>query len=290
MAPNHFKINYQYREYHFTQDQIRHASPKPPNTKVDILKIHNSDNILGLALAFYISFGLSARKTAYMLRSIYNIPMSYQTVLNYAQAAAFYAHRFNMLHKGNDIDDLLVTVADETYIKIVGEENYVWFAMSASNHSITSYHLSDSRETLQALSALTEAIRTVKPDQKITIVTDGLSSYIEAIQILNKDRQQNKIKHIRVIGLENRDDISEEYRHFKQMIERLNRTFKLHSKPAAGFNSFSGAMALITLFVTHYNFLRPHTSLGYKTPIHIEELDRLKTIQAKWIWLISVVL
>lgn len=55
MAPNHFKINYQYREYHFTQDQIRHASPKPSNSKVDILKIHNSDNILGLALAFYIA-------------------------------------------------------------------------------------------------------------------------------------------------------------------------------------------------------------------------------------------
>jgi putative transposase len=154
----------------------------------------------------------------------------------------------------------------------------------------TIYLMLERRETLQALTALTEAIRTVKPDQKITIVTDGLSSYIEAIQILNKDRQQNKIKHIRVIGLENRDDISEEYRHFKQMIERLNRTFKLHSKPAAGFNSFSGAMALITLFVTHYNFLRSYTSLGYKTPIHIEEFDRLKTIQAKWVWLISMVL
>lgn len=100
-----------------------------------------------------------------------------------------------MLHKENDIDDLLVTVADETYTKIVGVENYVWFAMSASNHSITSYHLSDSRKSLQALSTLTEAI-----------------------QILNKDRQQNKIKHILAIGLKNRDDISEEYRHFKQMI------------------------------------------------------------------------
>lgn len=288
MAPNHFKINYQYREYHFTQDQIKHASPKPPSSKVDILKIHKSDNILGLALAFYVSFGLSARKTAYMLNSVFNIPISPQTVLNYAQAGAVYAHRFNMLHKGNDMGQFLV--ADETYIKIVGKEHYVWFVISASKHSITAYHLSDSRDTRQAVAAIKEAIRTAELNQKITLVTDGLSSYIEAIQILNKDRPENKIQHIRVIGLENRDDISEEYRHFKQLIERLNRTYKLHSKPAAGFNSFNGAMALITLFVTHYNFLRPHMSLGYKTPIHIEELDHLKTIQAKWVWLISLVL
>lgn len=288
MVPNHFKINYQYREYHFTQDQIQHAAPQPQKTKVDILKIHKPDNILGLILTFYISFALSARKTAYILRSVFNVQVSYQTVLNHAQAAAVYAHRFNMLHKGNDMGEFLV--ADETYIKVVGKEHYVWFAISASKHSITAYHLSDSRDTRQAVAAIKEAIRTARPDQKITLVTDGLSSYIEAIQILNKDRPENKIQHIRVIGLEDRDDISEEYRHFKQMIERLNRTYKLHSKPAAGFNSFNGAMALITLFVTHYNFLRPHMSLGYKTPINIEELDHLKTIQTKWVWLISVVL
>lgn len=289
MAPNHFKINYQYREYHFTPNQTKHASPKLPKTKVDILKIHKSDNILGLVLAFYISFALSARKTAYMLNSVFNIPISYQTVLNYVQAAAFYAHRFNMLHKvNNDMGEFLV--ADETYIKIGGKEHYVWFVISASEHSVTAYHLSGSRDTRQAVAAIKEAIRTAKPHQKIYLVTDGLSSYIEAVQLLNKDREQNKIQHIRVIGLENRDDVSEEYRHFKQIIERLNRTYKFHSRPAAGFNSFNGAMALITLFVTYYNFLRPHSSLGHKPPIHIEELDHIKTIQAKWVLLISLAL
>ena len=47
-------------------------------------------------------------------------------------------------------------------------------------------------------------------------------------------------------------------------------------------------MALTTLFVTHYNFLRPHMALKYKTPIHIEELDGIDTIQAKWVKLISM--
>ena len=72
------------------------------------------------------------------------------------------------------------------------------------------------------------------------------------------------------------------------MIERFNRTYKLHVKPAAGFNCYDGAMALTTLFVTYYNFLRPHGSLNYKPPIHIAQLDNIPTIQAKWIELLSM--
>jgi hypothetical protein len=91
-----------------------------------------------------------------------------------------------------------------------------------------------------------------------------------------------------VIGLQNEDEVSEEYRPFKQMIERFNRTYKQHVKPAAGFNSYDGAMALTTLFVTYYNFLRPHGSLKYKSPIHIDQLEDIPTIQAKWIKLLSM--
>lgn len=93
-----------------------------------------------------------------------------------------------------------------------------------------------------------------------------------------------------MIGLENKDEVSEEYRPFKQLIERFNRTYKQHVKPAAGFNSFSGAMALTTLFVTYYNFLRPHKSLDQQPPIRIAQLENVRTIQAKWLKLISMML
>ena len=49
-------------------------------------------------------------------------------------------------------------------------------------------------------------------------------------------------------------------------MERLNRTYKYHIRPAHGFNCDNGAVALTTLFVTHYNFLRPHFAHGGKTP------------------------
>ena len=287
LYPNHFKINYQFREYHFTRSQYQHASPQhPQETKVDIFRIHKPDNILGLILTFYISFALSARKTALILRMVFNIKVSYQTVLNYAQSAAFYAHQFNLSHK-KSIDD--ISVGDETYIKVKGQTNFVWFFVSSKKHCITAYHLSDTRDTIPALAAVNEAIRTAGPDQEPTLITDGLGSYVEAIRFLNKDRI-NKIKHIQVIGLENQDDISEKYRPFKQVIERLNRTYKHHVRPSAGFNCFNGAMALTTLFVTYYNFLRPHTTLNYRAPIPIPQLEDLATLQAKWVRLISMML
>jgi transposase InsO family protein len=63
---------------------------------------------------------------------------------------------------------------------------------------------------------------------------------------------------------------------------------KYHVKPAAGFNSNNGAVALTTLFVTHYNFLRPHMSLLGKPPVHLPELATASTIQGKWAKIISL--
>ena len=50
---------------------------------------------------------------------------------------------------------------------------------------------------------------------------------------------------------------------FKQMIERFNRTYKHHVKPAAGFNCDDGAMALTTLFVT-YRSVFPFSELDHQ--------------------------
>ena len=72
------------------------------------------------------------------------------------------------------------------------------------------------------------------------------------------------------------------------MIERLNRTYKYHVQNQNGFGSVNGAVSKLVLFVTYYNFLRPHKALGYKTPIHIPELDFIDNIQGKWAKIISL--
>ena len=279
-----FKISYQYREYHYKAEELELSSPdKPP---VELAKIHNSENVLGLILTFYVSFAVPARKTAQILRDVFCIKVSHQTVLNYAAGAAWYCHRFNLKHKGL-IDD--ISAGDETYIKILGKHNYVWFFISAKNLKITAYHLSDNRGTQPAVIAMNEAIRTASDDQEVTLVTDGNPSYPAGIHFINAQFDEaQKIQHKKVIGLQNLDAESEEYRSFKQLVERLNRTYKYHVRPAAGFNSTNGAVSLTTLFVTNYNFLRPHMSLKYLPPVPLQELKALPTIQAKWTKILSL--
>jgi len=279
-----FKLRYQYREYHFTEEHLQHS--KPDFAKVNLEKIHNSPDVLGLVLAFHVSFAITARKTAFILKNVFNIPISYQTVLNYAEAAAPYCHLFNMHYKG-DIDN--DNAGDETYIKITAENAFTFLFISAISRKITAYHVADNRGTLPATVAMLEAARTAKANQKITFITDGNPAYPAGIHFINAQREsQNPFEHHKVIGLQNLDEESELYRHFKQIIERLNRTYKFHIRSANGFKTFNGAVALTTLFVTHYNFLRPHIALRYKVPIPLPELDDVLTIQGKWCRIIDL--
>jgi transposase-like protein len=238
---------------------------------------------VGLVLTFYVSFALSARKTASVLRKVFTVSISYQTVLNYAAAAAFYCQSFNLSRKG-PIDG--ISAGDEAYIKILGRQYYVFLFISSQNLKITAYHVADSRETLPAIIAMKEAVRTADRGQPVILVTDGNPSYPAGIHFLNAQRAS--LQHRKVIGLQNLDSESEAYRPYKQLIERLNRTFKYHVRPACGFASLSGAVALVTLFVTHYNFLRPHMSLQYKPPIELPELEGITTIQGKWAKILSL--
>lgn len=279
-----FKLCYQYREYHYKPNELNHA--QPDNPKVDLTKIHNAPNVLGLILTFYVSFAITARKTAFILSSVFNIKVSYQTVLNYASAAAFYCHAFNMQHKG-PIDP--ISSGDETYIKVQGKHNYVFFFISSKNLKITAYHVADNRGTQPAIIAMYEAIRTAQQDQQINLITDGNPSYPAGIHFINSNSADClNIQHHKVIGLQNLDKESAEFRPFKQIIERLNRTYKYHVKPSHGFNCSNGAVSLTTLFVTHYNFLRPHMSLNYNTPVQLAELQNISTMQGKWAKILSL--
>ena len=198
--------------------------------------------------------------------------------------SAFYCHNFNLKNKGKT-DDIIC--GDETYIKISGNRAYTFLFIS--NHIITAYNIDYSRDVLPATASMIESLRYNDKKQKITFITDGNPSYPSAILFINKNKLTDIPVSIKqVIGLQNNDVTSEEFRPFKQVIERLNRTYKAHIRQASGFNSYNGAMAYTTLFVTHYNFLRPHMSLDYQTPVQISELENIPTLQDKWIKILNM--
>lgn len=274
-----YKLRYQYRQYHFSNKQLAHS--KPEKYQEDhIFNIRRSLSDLCLALTFHVSLGISARKTAYILSNVFEKSTSYQTVLNYARYSAGFCHRFNINFKE---PAGTTQVGDETYIKIKGKNGYVFFFVSPTNRAINAYHIDDTRDTLPATIAMNEALRTAPKDKPVTLITDGNPSYQAGIHFLNKKRAPDaQISNVKVIGLQNLDDVSEKFRPFKQIIERLNRTYKFHIRAANGFNSTNGAIVLTTLFVTYYNFIRPHSTLHYKPPFEVLGMETANTVQDKW--------
>jgi len=74
----------------------------------------------------------------------------------------------------------------------------------------------------------------------------------------------------------------------KHIIERLNRTFKGNYRPTTGFQTPTGSVAFVTLFVAYFNFLRPHSSLERNVPVIVPELSKLNNMPARWCKLIQL--
>ena len=119
------------------------------------------------------------------------------------------------------------------------------------------------------------------------LVTDGLPSYTSAIAAYNneaaKHDTQLRLDKRTVIGLQNLDPESEQFRPFKQLVERLNRTYKFHTRPRAGFKNFDGVVALTTLFVAFYNHMRPHGRLKATPPVPLKCLQGQTLYPNMWI-------
>lgn len=278
-----YKVCYQHRvaKYDIAQMDIP-AHEKPT---VDLTKIYKNKYVLGLVLTFYVSYALPARKVALILREVFGIRISHQTVLNYAESAAYHCHNFNLKHIGEPDDEI---AGDETYVKVKGRWNYVWFYIGAKSHKLLSYYVGQTRGTRDAAVSLMPIMKSKAKDSTLTLISDGNPAYQLVTYLFNKTQNFAQIVHKIVVGLQNENDVAIEFRPLKQLIERLNRTFKYHVKDACGYGSIIGLKAITTLFATYYNFLRPHQSLNYNPPVVLSQLQSIERIQSRWIKILSM--
>lgn len=101
-------------------------------------------------------------------------------------------------------------------------------------------------EPVPALATLNDAYGKPETNQgkQFILVRDGLPSYGSALLAYNQGLEAPVLTGPKVIGLENLDEISKEFRPYKQLVERLNRTYKFHTRPRAGMKSMEGATCL----------------------------------------------
>ena len=281
-APHAFKLRFIYRKFHFEFTPLSKENESLPI--VDLPNITASPHVLGLVLTYHINYGLPLRKTAALMYDVHNVKISHQTIANYCNAVA---PRVKPLIDGFPYELSESFCGDETYIKIKGKWNYIFFFFDAVKKIILSYRVQKYRDYQSAILAINDVLVKLKSiPKKLNLITDGNPIYLLAQQFFAQHDVNFDISQ--VIGLTNDDEVSKEFRPLKQIIERLNRTFKGNYKPTTGYGASTGAVSNVTLFVVYFNFLRPHSALDGNVPMVIPELDSLPNMPAKWLKLITL--
>lgn len=280
--PHSFKMHYIYRAFNINFKPLSRISPVKGT--VSLPKIYASNHVLGLVLTYYVNYGLSARKTAAIMKDIHQVDISHQTVLNYANTVSIITKPFVDFYPY----ELSGSVCgDETYIRVNGKWHYIFFFFDAVKKIILSYHVSPNRDTPSAIIAIDDVLSKFKAiPEKLNIIVDGNPIYLLAQHFFaGKDIFFDVSQ---VIGLTNDDTVSKELRPLKQIIERLNRTFKGNYRSSHGFGAQHGSVTFVTLFAVYFNFLRPHAALETKVPVVIPELESISNMPARWIKLIQL--
>lgn len=201
--------------------------------------------------------------------------------MNYVEAAAKKIEKLNEEFDYSSIGLSDTLTGDETYISVAGKTNYVFFFSDTKKKIITSYRIFPNRDTLCAIKSIYQSINKYKTlPQPFSIVTDGNPIY-NAAQVFFKINDIN-FDLYQVIGLKNKDEQSKRFRPYKQVEERLNRTYKFNYYGTNGYNTLRGANIYMVLYVAYYNFLRKHTALKKKVPIYLKEIDEIELMPNKW--------
>jgi len=150
-----------------------------------------------------------------------------------------------------DVGD--VWVADETVLKIGGRKVWFWDLIDARTRYLLASHLSTSRTQYDARLLMARAAKCAgKPPKKV--ITDKLAAYIEGVGWNFGGQTQ----HVAAKSLTSSPGT--------QLIERFHSTLKSRTKVMRGLKKVETARLLLQGWLVHYNYFRPHESLGNRTP------------------------
>lgn len=182
-----------------------------------------------------------------------------QTFGNYPQNAAVYGwiQRFTKVaieaakdHKPKVGD---TWVADETVLKIEGENLWFWDLIDAETRFLLASHISATRTARDARALVEKAADRAGKTPKV-IITDKLAAYLDGIELaFGADT-----KHLPAKKLTARPGT--------QLIERFHQTLKARTEVMKGLKTRRSAHLILDGWLVFYNYLRPHEGLGSKTP------------------------
>ena len=238
---------------------------------IDFENLKYNPKIVALTLDLYFR-GLSLRKISSHLKEFYELNVSYMTIHRWIDK---YISIMNEYVNSIIPDIGNVWHCDEMAVSIGGNWEYLWNIIDEHTRFQLCSVVSTERKVRDARMVFQRAKKNVGGRKPKYIVTDGLMSYHPAI---NKEFKttHGETEHLGKVGITHHPN--------NNHVERLHGTIRDREKTMRGVKKTDSK--IIEGHRLYYNFIKPHESLGGKTPseeagIAIEGSNKWLTLMHK---------
>jgi len=230
-----------------------------PNGKFS--RMRNDKHIIVTALNLYYD-GLSLRKTQRNLEQIFEEKVSQVTILNWIKKYSRLAKEY-MITLVPQLSGLWHE--DETMLQCEGRSIWFWEMIDEDTKFMVASHLSGTRTFEDTVAIFRKGFDQSKVRPKAVFV-DGSHVYHRAFnKVFYTMRKDTRPELVQRVGVRTRET--------NNIVERLHGTLKDRTKPMRGLKSYDSTKLLLEGYSVHYNCVRPHQTLGGKTPAQAARMD-----------------
>jgi len=235
-------------------------------------KMRTESKIIATAMDLYFE-GLSVRKIQTQIRKIFGVSSNQMTVWKWIMKYSKIVSEFVETLKPQLLG---IYKVDETAIKCRGVQKWFWEIIDEETKFMVASHLSGERSTKEAITLFERSIKIAKR-KPIAIYVDGLPAYLDGYnKVFRTLRKDTRPELIRKVGMRAVNS--------NNSVERLHGTLKDRTKVTRGLKDEETVRTLLTEgWFVHYNFVRPHQSLGGKTPAQASGIE----MESNWHTLIT---
>jgi transposase, IS6 family len=203
-----------------------------------------SAEIILICVRWYCKYGISYRDLAEMMQER-GVAVDHTTIFRWVQRYAPEIEKRVRWYQGYRSASWRV---DETYVRVGGAWKYLFRAVDKSGRLID-FMLSDRRNTRAAHRFLSKALKTMRDWPPISITTDKLGSYPDAIRRLQRDGQLSRNTRHRTS------------KYLNNIVEADHGVLKQLIRPTRGFQTMKTAYATIKGFEIMRMIRRGHCLL-----------------------------
>jgi len=224
-------------------------------------RMKNDKNIIVAALNFYYD-GLSLRKAQRNLGQIFGEKVSQVTILNWLKKYSRLVKEY-MVAQVPQLSGLWHE--DETMLQCKGRSVWFWEMIDEDTKFMVASHISGTRSMEDTIAIFQKGFDQSKVRPKAVFV-DGSHVYSSAFNhVFYTMRKDTRPELVQRVGIRARET--------NNIVERLHGTLKDRTRPMRGLKSFESTKLLLEGYAVHYNCVRPHQSLGGKTPAQAARME-----------------